>query len=378
MSAEAKAADDLKAEITELLVTDRGGVHVPRHVAELLAEVLVSSQLIGAAQQVKTLGGDVLVAAFEDAGGKSGLIMSVLRKWADGAAAGPSTAKVTKAPTLKKVGKKPMLAESCDESEDSDGGSALGDKSKKDMLAERDSRVTGMTRTQALAFDASLYAGFVVHEEEVEGWAYGTDVSLTDWARKLRKNEHPTLKSILEKKDVEELNEHYVNLMRSFNEEGMTLETTVLTSFMTMTDQLFQGDAAGKIKYVKEIKTKYKGRGLPFRDGYDLSLVVKLQKVGGSAGQISSLQQLVSDLKAQLAAVKVTAKEAKDQVASLTGRVAKLETKQGGASRLGAAGGDGERTTPPCGYCKEYGHFTRNCPVKKEDDKKAAEKADEE
>ena len=28
---------------------------------------------------------------------------------------------------------------------------------------------------------------------------------------------------------------------------------------------------------------------------------------------------------------------------------------------------------------KEYGHFTRNCPVKKEDDrKKAAEKADEE
>ena len=79
MSAEAKAADDLKAEITELLVTDRGGVHVPRHVAEMLAEVLVSSQLIGAAQQVKTLGGDVLVAAFEDAGDKSGLIMSVLR-----------------------------------------------------------------------------------------------------------------------------------------------------------------------------------------------------------------------------------------------------------------------------------------------------------
>ena len=373
MSAEAVAAAELKDEIKAVLKTERGGVRIPEAVAELLAKLFIESQLIGEAEQVKALGADVLRAAFEDAGGTSGLILTVLKKWADAA---ESATKAPKAPTLKKVVKKPVLAESCDElsDEDEDAASVVGDrtdKSKKDKLAERDTLVTGMTRAQALAFAASLYAGFVVAEEVVEGWAYGTDVALTEWARKLRKNDHPTLKSILDKKDAEELNEHWVNLMRAFNEEGMTLETTVLTSFMTMTGQLFQDDNPGKIKYVKEILAKYKGRGLPFRHGYDLALVVKLQKIGGSSAQVATLQKEVSSLKEQLGTVKGLAKEARDLASALQGRVTKLESKPKGGPPSG--GGDGD--TPPCGYCKQQGHFARNCPVKKEDERKAAEEA---
>ena len=96
--------------------------------------------------------------------------------------------------------------------------------SKLSQMMLKDTEATGMSPSQNLAFSASLHAGFVVEPDIVEGMTYGSDVALTDWARKLAKHEHKSLKTLIAKGDEEGVREHILGLLRDYNESAMTLE----------------------------------------------------------------------------------------------------------------------------------------------------------
>ena len=191
---------------------------------------------------------------------------------------------------------------------------------------------------------------------------YGADVSLTDWARKLAKHDHKSLKSYISSNDADGVRDHLLGLLRDYNENAMTSEATLLTLVHTVTEEMFANDQKGKVAYYKALLHKYRGRGLPLRDGFDLTLVVKQMKKTTEGGGGATAAE-VTALKAALATIKTTVNELKSEVGSLKTAIRELKVKKPN---------DGE--TKPCGYCGEIGHYARTCPKKKSDE--AAKEAD--
>ena len=299
-------------------------------------------------------------------------------RWAD-AAAGmiaevqiPEKRSTTRTTHLKEVSVLPISRKIChpaeDEEPDDDASEAglllSGSGSKREKMIKRDATITGMTMKQTQTFDASLHAGFVCGSEVVEGLSYGTDIALTEWSRKLVKHEHVTLPKLIAKGEWSEINEFLINLMRLYNDEGMSTETTQITSTLTSINELFEGDPKGKLMYLKALRTKYKGRGFPLVDGFDTGLIVKSMKMSGGSSGVSALATKVSALTTQLATLT-------SQMASLKTEVAAIKNR---APREPRAGEDAA-ADKACGYCKQVGHFARQCPTKKADE---AAKAKEE
>ena len=171
-------------------------------------------------------------------------------------------------------------------------------------------------------------------EELTDGMSYGSDVSLTDWARKLAKHEHRSFKMLIAKNDEEGAREHIITLLRDYNDNGMMAEATLLTLVHTVTEEMFQGDPKGKLAYYKSLLSKYRGRGLPLKDGFDLTLVVKQMKKGGDGGsssaadkaEITNLKTMSGQLKAAINELRSAMSENKSVVKKLEQR---LESKKG-------------------------------------------------
>ena len=199
---------------------------------------------------------------------------------------------------------------------------------------------------------------------------------LTDWARKLSKHEHKSFKSLLAAGDADGAKEHILGLLRDYNDNAMTAEATLLTMVHTVTEEMFQNDQKGKIAYYKSLLAKYRGRGLPLKEGFDLTLVVKqMKKVSESSGMSSSEKAELAALKASVASLKTSLNETRSEVGAL--KVGLRELK----SKANEKAGEKKTKNPdekPCGYCGEFGHYARSCAKKKADEaEKEAEDEDD-
>lgn len=375
---------DKVPEVVTLLGSPQGGVRIPPSLANEMAEAVVNTLGIEETEALKSLGPDLIVGVLDDLDlddAPSKTQLGMVRKWAEalcGEAEGKKPTKKPTAATLTKHKLKPKVAfdksigsESEDDGWDlsSEKSAAVDVGSKLGQMMLKDTEATGMSPSQNLAFSASLHAGFVVEPEIVEGMTYGSDVALTDWARKLAKHEHKSLKTLITKGDDEGVREHILGLLRDYNESAMTLEATQLTLVHTVTEELFANDPKGKLAYYKACLHKFRGRGMPLKDGFDLTLVVKQIKKAGETGGSTQAEKLdVSTLKTVVATLKTKVTELGSEIGTLKAAIKELKVKK---ER------DGDQK--PCGYCGEVGHYARTCSKKKADEAaKEGEKADEE
>lgn len=267
----------------------------------------------------------------------------------------------------------PMDGETDD---DDDAGSVIGGGSKSTLDMEaRDSARLRLTGAQITALYRSVYQGQIVTEEEVEGVTYGSDCTFTDWARKLSKVNVEPVTQLLKEKNYGRVKDHFVTLIREYNENAMTQEVTIITSFLTASEEMFVGDDAGLCAYILAYLKLYKGRSFPKE--VDLRLVVKTLRNSG----VASLRDELKSLKEEVKAVKKIAEEAakpgglstlQSKVNTLEQKIARLKP-----SDAGTKGPNGDDSPKACSYCQEVGHFYRNCPKRLADEKESAAKKDE-
>ena len=347
-----------------------------------MADAVVNTLGIVENEALKNLGSDLIVGVLDDLDldeAPSKTQLGMVRKWAEALCGEtdpkkalskkPSAAMKLK-PKSKVVFEKSLGSESEDDGWDlsSEKSAAVDVSTKLGLMMVKDTEATGMSPRQNITFSASLHAGFMVEPEVTEGMTYASDVALTDWARKLAKHEHKSLKSLIAKGDEEAVREHILGLLRDYNESAMTLEATQLTLVHTVTEELFVNDPKGKLAYYNALFHKYRGRGIPLKDGFDLTLVVKQIKKAGDSGGTSSADKLeVSTLKSVVSTLKSKVTELSNEISQIKSQIKELKVKKPS---------DGEQK--PCGYCGEIGHYARTCPKKKADESaKEAEKDEE-
>ena len=204
--------DEIIAEVAYLLSEEQGGVKIPDGAVAKMANALVKNLGAGP-DQLAGLGSEILVQVFADADSKAKTYMqAVVRRWAVAYCAEETESKKPSGkPTLKG---KVAAADSDDSDAESEMSYMAGKDTKREKLAKRDEVITGMSPRQNQAFDASLRFGFVTPEDELAGIKYGTDVMRTEFARRLKKLEHPTLVTVLAKNDPDEFRDHFVNTFR--------------------------------------------------------------------------------------------------------------------------------------------------------------------
>ena len=277
------------------------GLKIPPDKIEKLATTLVKDLGVTDPSQLEGMGSEILTQVFADAFPKAPKAQTtIVRRWFKSHCdeeESVASFKSTKSAKPKKGKEKVELEGDSDDDLESLASFKIGAKSnRRELLAKRDQQVTGMTPRQNQAFAASLFCGYVAGEEEVEGIVYGTDIGTTDFARRLKKVDHVTFPKLLAKGEVEEVHDFLVNLMRAYSKEGMIIELTTLSQYVTMSDEMFDGDGSGKskIRYHKAVGAKYPGRGLPMADGIDIALVVRILIKGGPSGSSSALADKVA------------------------------------------------------------------------------------
>ena len=220
------ADQDATPEVVILLGSPQGGVHIPPSLANEMAEALVYSLGVEKTEAVKNLGPDLIVGVAEELEETpSNLQLGVIRKWAEALCGEPAAKKTPKkpaaAPPLKAKAKAKVAFDKSVSESDDDGWDVSSEKSvsidphsKLGQMMAKDTEATGMSPSQNITFSASLHAGFMVEPEVTEGMTYGADVALTDWARKLSKHEHKSLKTLISKGEEEAVRDHILGLLR--------------------------------------------------------------------------------------------------------------------------------------------------------------------
>jgi len=344
-------------EVVALLGSPQGGVKIPPALANEMAEAVVSTLGIEDAEALKSLGSDLIVGVLDDLDldeAPSKTQLGMVRKWAQALCGETEVRKPTRKPAAatslpkakakaKVAFDKTMGSESEDDGWDisSEKSMAVEAGSKLGLMMAKDTEATGMSPSQNITFSASLHAGFMVEPEVTEGMTYASDVALTDWARKLAKHEHKSLKTLIAKGDEEAVREHMLGLLRDYNESAMTLEATQLTLVHTVTEELFANDPKGKLAYYKALFHKYRGRGVPLKDGFDLTLVVKqIKKSGETGGASASDKQEVTTLKTVVGTLKTKVSELSAEIGNMKSQIRELKVKKPS---------DGEQKPCTCG-----------------------------
>ena len=374
-------ADPDAAEIIEAIARTLSGVEdglkIPPDKIEKLAKTLVADLGVTHPSMLEGMGSEILTQVFADAYPKAaGVQGQIVRRWFKSYCDEDESVMSAVSSKASKPKKGKAKAE---ELSDSDGDESLASLkivskvNRRELLAKRDQSTTGMSPSQNQAFAASIFAGYVVSEEEVEGVVYGTDIGTTDFARRLKKVDHVTFPKLLAKGEVEEVHDFLINLMRAYSKEGMIVELTTLSQYVTMTDEMFDSEGKSKIRYHKAIGAKYPGRGLPLPDGIDLALVVRILVKGSAGGASSGSTEKMHAVSAAVAKLVTSAAVYKDDIAALKGELRALKSKvtaleSGAGTRLPGKGKGDDAAQKPCGYCGEIGHYARQCPKKAADE----------
>ena len=379
-------ARSTSVDVQTALSMPMGGLSIHEDLMDQMANTLRVTLKVDDSDKLAAMGSAMIVGVAEETTPPPKAILLVLvRTWAQyfcGEKAIMAKMHVTPTKEKKKALKvgfgAPPTSDSDDDgwdvaSERSGYAAGTDPESKLGQMMAADTKATGMTPAQNIAFSASVHAGFVVESELTDGMTYGSDVSLTDWARKLTKHEHKSFKSYIVSGDAEGARDHLINLLRDYNDNAMTAEATLLTMVHTVTEEMFHNDPKGKCAYYKSLLLKYRGRGFPLKEGFDLTLVVKQMKKGNESGGMSATEKTeLSALKATVATLKTALNEVRSEVGSLKVAVRELKVKGGDKPEK-----RGEEK--PCGYCGEVGHYARTCSKKKADeaDKDPDKKDDE-
>ena len=381
MIAKGMATEWPTEEFKTLFETTRAGVVIPRALALDVCATLTELE-ITSADAILAMDPDMFEATVREHTEREVMVKISLR-WFEGSRSQKKSVSLgllasTSRSYKQGKAKKPADYESSGDEEDGDeAGSTMGGRftsTRSERLAELDSKMTGMSPAALQALDASLHAGTVMGPEVVEGLAYATDIAYTDFARKLAKQpDVVTFPKILKEKDNEAYKDHMVGLIRQYNNEGMSAESALMTSTHTATEDIFENDVEGKFRYMKSVRGKYPGRAFPFSDGCDICLVVKQMKTsmgGGTRGDLAAMKTALDSSVSQI-------KQLRTDLGNLQVEVRGLKTKLpegGGLSRAEKSAEWKKGVT--CDYCGEKGHIQRECPKKKEEDKKESEKKD--
>jgi len=388
MAAEETAREELIEQVLAEFVLPVGGAFVDRGTSGQLISYIVESLDIKDVATVRALGSEAFVEAMQDLdSGCKGLPLRMVRARAEFYCGEKTVAKplnLTAARTSltsTKLSSRPKKATIASDTEDDEPDnattrSAVDPASKKGKQFIRDQEVTGMTPDENQAYDATLHAGLLVEPSALEGIPLGTSISTSEWGRKMAKNaDHATLSQKISKGDAEAVTDHFLNLIRLYNEEGLSKECTCVTLFHTKTEEMFLGDPVGRLRYIKWVREKYSGRGTPFPDGFDIALIVRGMRVAHSSA--------ASD-KAEMASLKTALGMLRTRVDACTGDLGNLKTEnqrlkqrlgslEGGSPAKGAGlkgggrggrGLGGGRGNASCNYCGETGHWARDCPLK--------------
>jgi hypothetical protein len=381
--------EEEKNALLAALKAKRGRLQLPRRMAEAIHDLAFNTLDITNIEELDGYGSDGIEAMIGEI--YEGPAVSMVRNAKDFFATDPaavveaassSSKKTIKAENAKKSGKALKFADS-----DDDDGSIFGDsivtrstnRDGAQAELERDMARMRLTEEQITALHRSVFLGQVVTPDEVEGVPYGQDCGHTDWARKVRKSEVEPLPDMLKKKNYGLAKEHLVALIREYNSIGATQEVTIITTFITMAEEMFGDDMVGLCKYIEAYLKLYKGRGFPKE--VDLRLVVKSLRATGVSAVAADVKTLQSDVRS-LKSKMETVEGKVGNISSIQNKVGRLEdkvnkTRQDGDSSNDGGGGRDGRVKGSCSYCQEVGHFYRNCPARKADEAAKAKKEEE-
>ena len=376
---ETKTEVEVTAELIGSLVSKTHGKFAgyPQQTAPMIAEYVVTVLKVTEYEEIMCMGREVFIDVMDECmGGVPKPLKTMTMCWyLEGLKlpAGKASNVSSKVDASVKANRKKPTAElEADEDEDGPVLESNADAVNKAAMAMKDSLVMKMSKDSITAMDRTLHSGQIVHAAECEGAPYACDTAYSDYARKLTKLEVETLPKILRAKDVAKYDAHITSVVRQYNEAGKTAEVTNITTFNTTTNDIFEGDGAGKLAYVAAYRQKYKGRA--FVKEVDIVLVLKHRN--SPTLSLAGIKEEIKMVKEQLKASSNGLASADEltrlstRVGQIQGRVNVLENN-GGSTRSGGGGDDKK-----CSYCKQSGHFIRDCPKKVEDD--AAKKANAE
>jgi hypothetical protein len=341
--------EDNDLSVREFLERRGGrGVKLPTALVDKLEDHIQNVLEIQEVQDLVDLGDDGLVdvynAMFENTEeDPSGMYVSLIRKWSNGAPASFPSPNATRNKT--------------------DVGSGLGPvsvgprSSQKTVMLKDLERLGFSSPAQQTAFDISLNNGTVHEEAEVVGEEWGKDPVTTEAGIARRKAKTgDSFPELLIAGNGPGILELFSCLVREYTLRGKTAEANAITSFQTCLLEIFGADYKAIVEYLKAYRRKYRGRGIPVE--LDISLVVK----GMKSTDTSALREELNQQKEQV-------KSLSKQLASLVSRLDQLSSKVAQSNSNGGGGGD-KRGPPPTYKCARCGvagdHWVSKCPLKNE------------
>ena len=350
----------LKAKLS----VERAGFKLDAAIINMLVEYVVASGITDANDVLLT---DVLMYAGEawseshDGKALPGIQVNKIKMWIAN-----STARLpADAPTVEAVG-------SLDEEQTvSLFGKRHPTDVELDKLAE-DVKIQGMEGMHLIRMSAALELGRLPPISDVFGVLfYGSDIRMSEMAKKQRKAGIDTLQKVLEKADDDVraiLAEHFANVVREYSAEGLVKEASRVTAWWADTQSISQ-DNAILVKYISEYFRRFPGRGLPVT--IDPIIALKVTNAGGGSGAGS---ELIKELKLKAKAAESDAAERKREVSQLRTQFDRLVSEVNKLKNNSQKKGQG-RDDITCHHCGEPGHIQPNCPKKKAED--AARKEEE-
>jgi hypothetical protein len=360
-----------------LLQAAPDGTKIPPAFAGRISEFLAEEY--DDASNVKDLfslgedGANDVFTANSGSGKMAGAQVLCARSWFKSMVAGPRPAPPGPSGLIaKKKGKAASVVGDSDSEKASseDEGDLIGVVATRQDQLDKDLKAMRLpSGARVASLDLSTHAGSVLGEEHVQGQRYPLDVSMTKYALKvLRKTETVTLSALVKAGDAAGIRSHVARLIEKYNQEvDRTQEVTILSTFLTRTTEMFAGNDSGFVEYIKQYRIKYAGRAFPTE--FDIVLFVKvvIAKMPATAN-LTPLKDDLAEAKRELKAVK---KELDSVRTTMGNLVSQMKNKADKARSPGDGGGD--RPEKACGYCKEFGHYARECPKKKADEAAAKE-----
>ena len=234
------------------------------------------------------------------------------------------------------------------------------EKAVKDMANQ------GLQLSRIKALSYSLTLGYPVSLSKVIDMPYGEDPALSDMAKKARKANKRLLQDVIKTKDCVRTAVFFSDLARKFALDGMTVESSLISTWWTETASCFASDADSLHTYLEDYFEKYAGRGLPVPVDALLMIRMRHNATGGaSKEEMRTLKAGIAEMKEANTKLKSRMQQAEDRLTALKNKTPGGPAPPAGPKKT-AAEIEEIRKNTKCRLCGEMGHFKNECPQLKD------------